>query len=66
MILSQESIDALNSHVQLLFDKNIPFTIVFIYYHFTKITKTYNALSQWINEIQEILVRGNVIDENFV
>ena len=43
-----ESIDALNSCGQLLFD--IPITIVFIHYHFTRITKKYNTLSQSIHD----------------
>ena len=76
MVLSQKSIDALNSYGQLLFDNDITLTIdLFI----TILQNKQNAsrfvtINSWNSRRIDIIVkatksfrvRGNVIDENFV
>ena len=77
MVLSQKSIDALNSYGQLLFDKDITLTIILF---ITILQNKQNA--SWIchnrfmkfkttryyivKATKSFRVRGNVIDENFV
>ena len=76
MVLSQKSIDALNSYGQLLFDKDITPTIVLF---ITIIQNKQNAsyfvtINKWNSRRIDIIVkattsfrvRGNVIDEIFV
>ena len=76
MGLSKKSIDALNSYGQLLFDKNITFTIVLF---ITILQNKQNAsrfvtMNSWNSRRIDIIVKatksfrvsGNVIDENFV
>ena len=76
MVLSQKSIDALNSYGQLLFDKDITLAIVLL---ITILQNKQNAscfvtIDSWNSRRIDIIVkakksfrvRGNVIDENFV
>ena len=76
MVLSQKSIDALNTYGQLLFDKDITLTIVLF---FTILQNKQNAscfatIDSWnsrrldmiVKATKSFRVRGNVIDENFV
>ena len=76
MVLSQKSIDALNSYGQLLFDNDITLTIVLF---ITILQNKQNAsrfvsINSWNSRRIDIIVkatksfrvRGNVIDENFV
>ena len=75
VVLSQKSIDALNSYGQLLFDKDITLTIVLF---ITILQNKQNALcfvtiNSWNSRRIDIIVkatksfrvRGNVIDKNF-
>ena len=76
VVLSQKSIDALNSYRQLLFDKDITLTIVLF---ITILQNKQNAscfvtIDSWNSRRIDIIVkatksfrvRGNVIDKNFV
>ena len=52
MVLSQQSIDALNSYGQLLLDKDIAITIV-LFITILQNKQMVPCLSRWINEIQD-------------
>ena len=76
VILSQKSIDALNSYGQLLFDKDITLTIVLfiIILQNKQNTSCFVTINSWNSRRIDIIVkatksfrvRGNVMDENFV
>ena len=76
MVLSQKSIDALNSFGQLLFDKDVTLTIVLF---ITILQNKQNAscfvsIDSWnlrridiiVKETKSFRARDNVIDENIV
>ena len=76
MVLSQKSIDALNSYGQHLFDKDVTLTIVLfitILQNKQKIS-CFVIIDSWnarrtdiiVKATKSFRVRGNVIDENFV
>ena len=73
MVLSQKSIDALNSYWQFLFDKDITLTIVsFITILKNKqnascfVTINSRRIDIIVKATKSFRVGGNVIDENFV
>ena len=53
MVLSQKSMDALNSYGQLLLDKDIAITIVLFINILQKTNKMHPVLSRYIYEIQD-------------
>ena len=76
MLLSQKSIDALNSYGQLLLNKDIPVPIVLFISMLQKFNWKLYTLPRYNNEIQhewisyyeqrnQFKVRGNVIYKNF-